>query len=66
MLRSGGVAAWLQLLGVPGKLLSVSKSFRKNPASCPRGQRRRGGQMLGALENFALGVIDKVNDCRKC
>jgi hypothetical protein len=35
MLRSGGVPAWLQLLGAPGnRKLCVSKSFWTNPASC--------------------------------
>jgi hypothetical protein len=37
MLRSGGVPAWLQLLGAQGnRKVCVSKSFWMNPASCRR------------------------------
>jgi hypothetical protein len=51
MLRSGGVLAWLQLLGAPGnREVCVCKSFWTNPASRSEGRRRRGGQMLGVLE----------------
>jgi hypothetical protein len=60
MLRSGGVPAWLQLLGALGnRRMCVCKSFWTNPTSCRR-HATAGGQMLGALESFG-GGIEKIN-----
>jgi hypothetical protein len=66
MLRSGGVPAWLQLLGAPGnRNCAQAKAFGRIRLAAT-GQRRRGGQMLGGLEGFAFGMIETVNDHRVC
>jgi hypothetical protein len=53
MLRSRGVPAWLQLLGAPGnRKCGCAKAFGRIRLAA-EGQRRRGGQVLGALEAFA-------------
>jgi hypothetical protein len=50
MLRSRSVPAWLQLLGAPGnRRCACAKAFGRIRLAA-EGMRRRGGQMLGALE----------------
>jgi hypothetical protein len=48
MLRSGGIPAWLQLLGAPGNRECANAKAFGRIRLASRGQRRRGGQMLGA------------------